>query len=370
MPPPGAQAWKFFISYRREDEEFARHLHGRFLYRGYDEQNVFLDTESIPPGDLWMERIARSIKACDAMVVIIGKTWLGQQKEQAIEEWDNVRAEIALALTDRKLVVPVCIDGEPLPDRNKLHYRIRDLVNGEWFQVSSAPKHTAEDLVLEIEGQLVKRGGLGRDAQQLDEQSPAAGLALGYFVNFVRPAVRQVTALIEDVDRFRYDIEVVDRGEPPATVFRFGCEKAPRVDLRLHIVIPPQLALLKPEHLGPVKRNLHQARILTGNLSRPFLVDAWKPGDAGFQLIDFPNTLTAVEDWLQRRLPLELREKNPEEWRRLEVEELTSFATMLNWWIEGPQNEPGFRQRVEVRELNRGQDSFAWLEAAWRSAVR
>jgi hypothetical protein len=49
-------------------------------------------------------------------------------QKKAIDEIDYVRMEIALALKEKKLVVPVRILGAPKPEEHEIHYLVRPML--------------------------------------------------------------------------------------------------------------------------------------------------------------------------------------------------------------------------------------------------
>jgi hypothetical protein len=288
----------------------------------------------------------------------------------AIEEFDPVRMEIALALAEKKVLIPFCIKGAGVPEAESLHYQVREMLkyNAVTLREVLDSDDEVDRLMASIDRTLSEREDLEKAAQKLDELPPAAGLALGYFVNFVRPVVQKIIARTDERDRFSHAIDVTDRGSPPQAVRSFGHEVSERLGLNLHIVIPHRASLLKPRFLEPIRQGLSQARIQANPTARPFTVDAWKRDGGDFQFIDFPNTLTVIEDWVERRLPPELRHPDSPEWRRIETEELERFETMLRWWIDGAENGADFRDRVRVVRFPGATDEFNWLEKAWTAA--
>lgn len=368
MPANGTLRFKIFISYRREDEADFVKLLRKYFSDYFGANNVFMDSYNIENGAQWKEVIPQKIRWCDAMVVIIGPKWVDLIQKKAIEEFDPVRMEVAMALAEKKVIIPVCIKGVPKPPEEKqIHYEVRGMLNhhGAVLPNNADNDEDIERMIDSIGRNLVKQENLAKEVQKLDEIPPAAGLALGYYVNFVRPVVQKVTALTEERDECLFDIRITDRGLPPIDVYSFGRESVSRKDLRLHIVIPQRASFLKTRFLDPVKRDLRQAHIYAGEAVRTFVVDAWTPNQNQFQLVDFPNTLTVVEDWVRRRLTREQCDPQSVEWQQLENEEIKRFETMLQWWVDSPENSTEFRDRVRIVRFTQGEKEFAWLEAAW-----
>jgi hypothetical protein len=88
-----------FVSYAREDSDLALRLAADLKARG---ANVWLDQLDIRPGQQWDRAVERALMACDEMLVIISPAAL---------ESNNVMDEIAFALDEGKMVIPV-LHGE------------------------------------------------------------------------------------------------------------------------------------------------------------------------------------------------------------------------------------------------------------------
>ena len=342
--------YRLFISYRRDDNpDFVEHIRSWFAWH-FGRENVFMDFESIPAGANFPEQIEVEIERCDGLLAIIGPDWLERLKAGFLEERDYVREEIALALKLNKLVVPICIKAAPFPDKLPLEFRgmrpnqRASLEPGRYFA------RNIEDLVVEIYGVLTKRIARKKLVDELEIISPAGGLGLGYYINFVKPvvcALGQLTSL-------SIDGEQIDITKP-----------ARQGKMRLQIIIPPRIHLLKPSAIAPLSSVLKQVSI-PGSSGRPFTLRARQVGDE-YQLVDFPSPIAVVENWLGRRMSQEQLNPDPDEALRLEREEIFRFESTLNWWIEDQANEPGFRDRVQVVRFDASRPDLKWLADVWNS---
>ena len=83
---------------------------------------VFFDTRQIPAGADFWARIERDLTRCDVCFVMIGSGWRGASEGQAriFGEGDFVRKEVATALRTERRIVPVLIDGAPMPTADQL----------------------------------------------------------------------------------------------------------------------------------------------------------------------------------------------------------------------------------------------------------
>lgn len=89
------QAGKTFISYAREDKEFALKLAGDLRGAGED---VWVDQLDIPPGAQWPKRIEEAVESCPRMLVILSPASVASK---------NVTNEVLYALDEGKEVIPV-----------------------------------------------------------------------------------------------------------------------------------------------------------------------------------------------------------------------------------------------------------------------
>lgn len=118
------------LSYRREDTAWiAGRVHDR-LKDHYGADNVFMDIDSIPFGLDFREHIQDSLDRCDILVAIVGPRWATPDESGKVrlsEETDWVRIEIETALAKKIPVIPVLIDGTPLPPPAELPEGLRNL---------------------------------------------------------------------------------------------------------------------------------------------------------------------------------------------------------------------------------------------------
>jgi hypothetical protein len=110
---------KIFISYHRDDSAgYAGRLFD-FLSARFGSKNVFMDIDTIEPGDDFRKVVRNAVGTCDVVLVMIGKQWLsmtdakGQRRLDDLSDW--VRVEIATALANPEVrVIPVLVRGAPI----------------------------------------------------------------------------------------------------------------------------------------------------------------------------------------------------------------------------------------------------------------
>ncbi|MEO8281680.1 MAG: toll/interleukin-1 receptor domain-containing protein [Ideonella sp.] len=129
-----------FVSYRRDD---ARQAAGRLaddLAQHFGTASIFRDIEGIELGVDFVEALNRALEACVVMLVLIGPRWLdirdakGQRRLDDPKDW--IRQEISTALKRGIRVVPVLIDGTPLPDEEALPEDLQPLVRRQALEIA------------------------------------------------------------------------------------------------------------------------------------------------------------------------------------------------------------------------------------------
>jgi len=132
---------KIFISYRREDSQHAvdRLQDVMKPYLKNPKRDLFVDVDNIPIGVDFEAHLQTKISQCDAVLAVIGPGWLTARapngKPRLDSSDDFVRTEIAAALQRGIPVVPVLLDGTPMPRADQLPADIRGLVKRNGAQL-------------------------------------------------------------------------------------------------------------------------------------------------------------------------------------------------------------------------------------------
>ena len=129
-----------FISYRREDSDgFAGRIYDRLASR-LGRENVFFDVDAIPPGLDFVEVLSERVGECDALLAVIGKHWGSvvdsQNRRRLDDPNDFVRIEIEAALKRDVPVIPVLVDGAPMPHASDLPDGLKTLPRRQAIEVS------------------------------------------------------------------------------------------------------------------------------------------------------------------------------------------------------------------------------------------
>ena len=132
---------RIFLSYRRDDAAaYAGRLHD-YLVGRFGKNNVFIDIESIEPGVDFAEALEKTLTKCDAILVVIGRSWLSAADRNGGRRIENpndfVRFEIerALALGTRR-VIPVLVGGARVPEVDELPESLAGLTRRQAFELS------------------------------------------------------------------------------------------------------------------------------------------------------------------------------------------------------------------------------------------
>ncbi len=128
-----------FISYRREDAAgHAGRLFDR-LAQHFGRDAVFMDVAGIEPGVDFVEAIERAVGSCAVLIVVIGKQWaqtLDAAGNRRLEDPnDFVRLEAATALKRNVRVIPLLVEGAPLPSVASLPEDLRTLTRRNAFEL-------------------------------------------------------------------------------------------------------------------------------------------------------------------------------------------------------------------------------------------
>lgn len=145
---------KLFISYRRADAQLTARAMKTLLDDIPAVPDVFLDFDEIAIGSDFEKAINAALAKCDACLILIGEKYLdgGQTGEtpRIMQTGDFVRREAALALASGKKVVPVLIDGAPMPSADDLPEELKTLPRLNAFQLRTSHFNGDMDDLLDV----------------------------------------------------------------------------------------------------------------------------------------------------------------------------------------------------------------------------
>ncbi|GAC1501206.1 MAG: hypothetical protein NVS1B14_05510 [Vulcanimicrobiaceae bacterium] len=130
---------KILISYRRSDAAaIVRAVYDR-LAAHFGPDALFLDVDDIPYAVDFREHVAATLRTTDVVLAVIGPRWLGVTESglRLHQESDPVRVELESTLSMRVKLLPVLIDGTPMPDPKELPPSLEPLAYLNAVAVSS-----------------------------------------------------------------------------------------------------------------------------------------------------------------------------------------------------------------------------------------
>jgi hypothetical protein len=144
---------KILVSYRREDSAaYAGRLSDR-LAEHFGRDNVFMDIDTIKPGEDFVDVIEKSVSSCDVLVALIGKTWLtgtdAAGRRRLDRSDDFVRTEIATALSRQIRVIPALVGGATMPEPNELPGDLSKITRRQAIEISDSRFHQDTDRLIE-----------------------------------------------------------------------------------------------------------------------------------------------------------------------------------------------------------------------------
>jgi hypothetical protein len=193
---------RIFISYRRDDAagdagRLADHLHRRF-----GASHVFLDIDTIDAGTDFVQVLQDSLQQTAAMLVVIGRHWTSLLGADGVRRLDDpndfVRREVETALGRKIPVVPVLVQGAPLPRKEDLPEALAGLVTRQAAKLDHAEFHDDCERLCDRLAPLILNGSSDRTSL-LRRWWPAAAvvatLAVGgaayYFLTQTAPSTGQ-----------------------------------------------------------------------------------------------------------------------------------------------------------------------------------
>ncbi len=179
---------RIFINYRRQDSEgYVGRLYD-FLAQHFERGDIFMDVDSIKPGADFVTTIEEAVANCDILLAVIGPQWASIADEagnQRLAQWnDFVHLEIATALKQNKLVVPVLVGRARMPAPTEIPDDLAGLVRRNAIELSHQRfVADVERLVATIQEVVAAKPNIDRSVspapiRQADPQKEAAFKAL------------------------------------------------------------------------------------------------------------------------------------------------------------------------------------------------
>jgi hypothetical protein len=159
-PVTGERA-KIFVSYRRDDcAGHAGRLYDRLCDR-FGANRIFMDVDSIEPGEDFVEVIDKTVGSCNILLAVIGREWLSSSldgKRRLDDSADFVRLEIATALRREIRVIPVLVQGAAMPEAKDLPDDLKRLARRNALDVDDLHWHAGIERLIGTIEKLVEKG--------------------------------------------------------------------------------------------------------------------------------------------------------------------------------------------------------------------
>lgn len=178
---------KIFISYRRDDSAgYAGRLFD-YLSARFGARNVFMDIDTIEPGEDFRTAVRNAVETCDVVLVMIGKHWAGMLDAQGQRRLDDprdlVRMEVAAALVDpRGRVIPVLLRDARMPGEHELPDDLKDLA---WRNAIELSDNRFQYDVRKLIGVIERGTGKPDEVPPVEQQRRGGTKFLGIFAALV-----------------------------------------------------------------------------------------------------------------------------------------------------------------------------------------
>ncbi|KPA13688.1 TIR-like domain protein [Candidatus Magnetomorum sp. HK-1] len=135
-------SYLIFISYRRHDTAYHTQPIFEKLQKRFGKDYVFLDRESIQPGETFPEKISDALESSKVLIALIEKDWLSIQNQDGEQrlflEDDYVRIEIKTALSRKIPIIPVLFDNVQMPQKQNLPDELKQFSDYNAIEISSS----------------------------------------------------------------------------------------------------------------------------------------------------------------------------------------------------------------------------------------
>jgi len=164
-PPIPTTTAKVFISYRRDDSAgHAGRLYDQINNYFGDGVKVFMDVDSIGPGEDFVNVIESAVGKCEILIAVIGRDWLTITDESGKRRLENpedfIRVEIAAALNRNIRVIPVLVQEAEMPRRDQLPEPLASLSRRNAIELSDARwKYDVDRLIKVIAEHVGQKSG-------------------------------------------------------------------------------------------------------------------------------------------------------------------------------------------------------------------
>jgi len=159
-----------FISYRRSDSQWAASRLFDTLTQVFPDERLFMDVDSIDPGQDFVDVLADQVGRCDVFLALIGPSWVTERGPDGARRIDDpndfVRIEIASALAKPETVtIPVLLDGAKVPDERELPEALKPLARRQFARLTHEGYRAEVERLIEGIRKALEAGAAARAAE-------------------------------------------------------------------------------------------------------------------------------------------------------------------------------------------------------------
>ena len=160
-----------FISYRRSDSQWAASRLYDTLTQTFPDERLFMDVDSIDPGQDFVTVLEDKIAECDVFLALIGPNWLTEELTEGQRRLDDpedfVRIEIGRALDRADTVtIPVLLDGAEVPQESDLPGPLKPLARRQFARLSHEGYRAEINRLVEAIGKALDQRPVRTEASQ------------------------------------------------------------------------------------------------------------------------------------------------------------------------------------------------------------
>jgi len=152
---------RIFINYRRDDTQGVAGRLFDYLSLKYSRRELFMDVDAMKPGFDFAKQLDTQVSQCHVLLAVIGPHWLEARdqsgKRRLDNEKDSVRLELASALKRDIAVIPVLVEGTPMPSEDSLSDDLKPLARRHALELRHTRFNADADAIVHALEEVVPR---------------------------------------------------------------------------------------------------------------------------------------------------------------------------------------------------------------------
>jgi hypothetical protein len=152
---------RIFINYRRDDTQGVAGRLFDHLALEYSRSELFMDVDAMKPGLDFIKQLDAQVSQCHVLLAMIGPHWVDARdaagKRRLDNDKDSVRIELASALRRDIAVIPVLVEGTPMPPEDSLPDDLKPLARRHALELRHTRFNADADAIVQALEQVVPR---------------------------------------------------------------------------------------------------------------------------------------------------------------------------------------------------------------------